>query len=93
VKKNIHIIISFLFFFSAGGIHALLSTGIYDNNISQEKLNDQQIQMACSSQGTISEEYDSDFENSSHEDDEQLTHKDSINEYEEEQQHHNQVIV
>ncbi len=48
--------------------------------------------MACSSQGTISEEYDSDFENSSHEDDEPLTHKDSINEYEEEQQH-NQIIV
>jgi hypothetical protein len=48
--------------------------------------------MACSSRSTISEEYDSDFENSSHEDDEQLTHKDSINEYEEEQ-HQNQIIV
>ncbi len=47
--------------------------------------------MACSSHGTVSEEYDSDFDSSSHEDVEESAHKDSINESFEEQQ--NQIIV
>jgi hypothetical protein len=76
----------------SGGIHTLSSTGRNDNNIiPEEKLTNSQVPMACSLHGTVSEEYDSDFDNSSHEDDEQLTHKDSINESYEEQQ--NQIIV
>ena len=56
-----------------------------------EKLTNSPMLMACSSHGTVSEEYDSDFDSSSHEDDEQSTHKDSMNESLEEQQ--NQIIV
>ena len=48
--------------------------------------------MASSSRGTISEDYDSDFDNSSHEDDEPTAHKDSVHELDEEEQH-NELIV
>jgi hypothetical protein len=91
-----YIVCFFLLHPIPGGIHTLSSAaGITekrhddDDNNSQEKLNDYQTQMACSSQAN--ENYDSDFDNSSHEDDEPLTHKDSINEHEEE--HQNQLIV
>lgn len=81
-----------------GGNHTLSSTGINDkrnnnnNNSPQEKFNEQIVPMARLSRTTASEEYDSDFDDSSHEDDEPLTRTDSINEYDEEQQQ-NQIIV
>ncbi|CAF1103919.1 unnamed protein product [Rotaria sordida] len=72
------------------GIHTISSAGNSDkrnnNQNIQERLNDYQLQMSSSRHGTIVEEYDSDFDDSSHEDDEQLTNKDSTNDYEEEQQ-------
>jgi len=49
--------------------------------------------MARLSRTTVSEEYDSDFDDSSHEEVEQITHQDSINEHDEEQEHQNQIIV
>ncbi|CAF2314824.1 unnamed protein product [Rotaria sp. Silwood2] len=77
------------------GIHTISSTGnsdkLNDNQNTQETLNDYQLGMASSTRGAVIEEYDSDFDNSSPEEDEQLTHKDSINDYDEEQQ--NQLIL
>ena len=58
----------------------------------QGKVNTHSSHMASSSRGTISEEYDSDFDNSSHEDDEPIGHKDSVHELDEEEQH-NELIV
>ncbi len=50
--------------------------------------------MAHLSRTTVSEEYDSDFDDSSHEEVEQITHQDSTNEHdEEEEEHQNQIIV
>ncbi len=78
-----------------GGNHTLSSIGTNDkpndNNLPQEKLNDQQPPMDRLSRTTVTEEYDSDFDDSSHEDDEQIAHKDSINESDEE--HQNQILV
>jgi hypothetical protein len=51
----------------------------------QEKLNDRSMNMASSTHGTANEEYDSDFDDYSHEDDEQIVHKDSITEQEDQQ--------
>ncbi|CAF0805510.1 unnamed protein product [Rotaria sp. Silwood1] len=77
------------------GIHTISSTGNSDkrndDQNTQEILNDYPLRMNSSTQDVVIEDYDSDFDNSSHEDDEQLTHKDSINDYEEEQQ--NQLIL
>ncbi|CAF0837740.1 unnamed protein product [Adineta steineri] len=75
------------------GIHIHQNDSAASHTLSSTEINDntQQIKMAYANQGTISEEYDSDFDNSSHEDDEQIPHKDSINEYDEEQQ--NQIIL
>ncbi|CAF0848479.1 unnamed protein product [Rotaria sp. Silwood1] len=77
------------------GIHTLSSGGnIEKQHDSQEKLTDHQSPMASSSRGTGSEDYDSDFDNQSHEDeidndDEQITNRkqdeDLIDEQEEQQ--------
>jgi hypothetical protein len=90
-----HVLINVFIFLILGGNHTLSSTGtndkLNDNNLPQEKLNEQPISMARLSRTTVSEEYDSDFDDSSHGDDEQITHIDPINEYDEE--HQNQIIV
>ena len=86
--------ISFVFLF-LGGIHILSSTGIQekrnDQNLSQEIFNEQQLPMARRSQTIVSEDYDSDFDDSSHEDDEPIPRTESIIEHEEEQR--KQIIV
>jgi hypothetical protein len=82
-------------FFFIGGIHTLSSTGMNDKrndyNLSQEKLNDQHVPIARLSRTTVSEECDSDFDDSSHEDDEQIGRKESVSEYNEQRQQ--QIIV
>ena len=82
-------------YFSVGDICAVSSAGVGDKSKDcshiQETLNDHQPQMVCSAQGPVGEEYDSDFDDTSHEDDEPLTHEDAVNEDEEEQ--HSQFIV
>ncbi|CAF2854630.1 unnamed protein product [Rotaria sp. Silwood2] len=82
------------FYLLFGGIHTLSSQGTNEKrHDSQEKLTNHQSPMASSSRGTGSEDYDSDFDNQSHEDDidndEQITNRKQnehfINEQEEQQ--------
>lgn len=83
------------FRFILGGNHTLSSSTNNDkrndnnNNkksISQEKLNEQSALMAQLSRTTVSEEYDSDFDDSSDEDSKQLSRTVSINDYDEKEQ-------
>ena len=67
-------------FIVLGGVQTESSFGPH------EKLSDQPSNMACSSRGTISEEYNSESESSSHEDDEQVNHQDSITEQQKEEE-------
>ncbi|CAF3551510.1 unnamed protein product [Rotaria socialis] len=74
------------------GIHTISSTGNsdqqHDHDHREEKINENLLHMACSTREAVIEDYDSDFDNSSPEDDEQLTNKDSTNEYEEDERTH-----
>ncbi|CAF3853963.1 unnamed protein product [Rotaria magnacalcarata] len=74
------------------GIHTISSTGNsdqqHDHVHREEKINENLLRMACATRGAVIEDYDSDFDNSSPEDDEQLTNKDSTNEYEDDEKSH-----
>lgn len=71
-----------------GGIQTLSSVGSHEkrtiSNHSQENLNEPQSLMARSSRTNISEEYDSDFDDLSNEDEEPSTRRDSLYENSEE---------
>lgn len=70
------------------------STLIHDNpdddRHAEDTMHEHHPRTTSSARSPINEEYDSDFDDSSHGDEEELTHKDSINEYEEQQ---SQIIV
>lgn len=85
----------YLYIYIIGGVDTISSTRPIDKRNdythNEETLKEHQSQMESSTKEGAIEEYNSDFDNSSFDEDEPLTHKDSVKEYEEEKKH--QLIV